>query len=178
MAFLLCVIGSIKGNFQENKPGRNENSRMASPEEYRMDQNLGIHASVSECKTYAPDERLAWTFNPREKVVQFLHSSMEMNCCGKLVVTILFEDGRYVLHEQDDVEDKEYGRCGCICYYDMKIELPCIEGKSLRMAVVQHLIDSGLPEAIVWEGEFDLQRGSGDIFFTGKLIEYPSDEKD
>lgn len=150
---------------------------MVVTEKHGAEISLGINASLSECKAYEPTERLVWTYNSLENVVRLLHSGMEMNCCGRLEVAIVFEEGRYVLHERDDAEDKEYGRCGCICGYDMKIELPdIIAGGRLQIAIAQHVVDSGMPETIVWEGGFDLQLGSGEVCFAGKLTEYPPDK--
>jgi hypothetical protein len=136
--------------------------------------NLGINAEISECKQYllSSKEALFWHYDKELQTLKFINKNVELNCCGKLFVSIsYYEDtGSYVINE---IDYPGYGRCGCICMYDIKIDLPNIDiEKCINLKINRQFTDEHVYSyfrSFIWEKELNLQQGNGKVFIKKSI---------
>ena len=124
--------------------------------------NLGANAQISSCEqSFSQKEMLIWHYDQEMQTLKFLNKNVELNCCGKLFISISKneETNTYFINE---IDKHEIGRCLCNCIYDIKIDLPNIAEKCFNLKVNRHITDEGT-RSIIWEGELNLQQGSGKV---------------
>lgn len=141
--------------------------------------NLGDNADISDCggfvsaqpadlrekqveEDFCKDERLIWSYNSESRTVSFFNKDVFLNCCGRHSITVVRnkETGVYILEETDRPEPGGV-RCGCMCFFDFKIDLPDVAGGIIEVQLYRHVTDND-PRWIVWEGTLDLDQGAGD----------------
>lgn len=135
---------------------------------------VGQNATFRKCENiektdaYCAAERVEWSYDSESQVLTVDHRRVEMNCCGERSVEAhQTGENAYEIREFDR-PDENGGRCGCLCYFDYKIEIPDVSG-STDLDVIRKKTEmpDSEPETIdVWSGTLSLSDGSGENTIT------------
>ncbi len=138
--------------------------------------NIALNPLVSECggfaaatregeDSYCGDDRLIWSVDSENGVINFTNQDVFLNCCGIHDVTVTLRDGVYVITEIDEPEEGG-ARCNCMCLFDFSVDMPLVDGNLITVRIDRLVTDVDGSPATAWEGEIDLTTGSGDIMIA------------
>lgn len=131
-----------------------------------------IDPPVADPTTYCDAERLLWVYDAASQSLGLSNTRVLLNCCGDHTITVVEENGTYVIHEKDAPEAAAGGaRCNCMCVFDYTISVEPIPAGSLPIRLVLDVTDSGMPPKVVYEGSLDLSKGSGEIVIDPNSVD-------
>jgi hypothetical protein len=125
--------------------------------------------------SYCEAERLRWEHDAATGTLELVNTRVLLNCCGERSIEVEVVDGMYVITENDlPLGGEPGGRCNCMCVFDFILS---IESVPAGVAGVRLERDEGEGAAVVWQGEIDLNDGSGsqvvDSSEVGAVCEEP-----
>lgn len=131
-----------------------------------------IDPPVADPTTYCDAERLLWVYDAASQSLGLSNTRVLLNCCGDHTITVVEENGTYVINEKDAPEAAAGGaRCNCMCVFDYTISVEPIPAGSLPIRLVLDVTDSGMPPKVVYEGSLDLSKGSGEIVIDPNTVD-------
>ncbi|MCK6592070.1 MAG: hypothetical protein HUU21_06955 [Polyangiaceae bacterium] len=131
-----------------------------------------IDPPAADPATYCDAERLLWAYDAASQSLGLSNTRVLLNCCGDHSITVVEEDGTYVINEKDAPEAAAGGaRCNCMCVFDYTISVETIPSGIIPIRLVLDVTDSMMPPKVVYEGSLDLSKGSGEIVIDPNTVE-------
>ena len=121
---------------------------------------LGDAAKQDDRGDWCEAERLTWVYDDDSAVLTLLHSRVELNCCTEHSITYEQVGDIHVVTEMDRAPRD--GRCRCTCLFDFRSSLEGIEPGMVSILLLLDVEESD-EVVVVWEGDIDLDEGSGVI---------------
>jgi hypothetical protein len=133
---------------------------------FRGTRAAGVH--TVEADGYCDAEVLRWAFDAAAGVLTLSDERILLNCCGVHGMSVVVEDGLWVVTETD--EPAEGGmRCRCLCVYDYSLRVEGVTAGTIDVRLVRFVTEEG--ERVVWEGAIDLTAGAGAIVLDETSVE-------
>jgi hypothetical protein len=131
-----------------------------------------IDPPTTDPATYCDAERLLWVYDAASQSLGLSNTRVLLNCCGDHSISVVEEDGTYVINEVDAPEAAAGGaRCGCMCVFDYTISVEPIPAGALPVRLVLDVTDSMMPPKVVFEGSLDLSKGSGELVIDPNTVD-------
>ncbi len=109
---------------------------------------------------YCDAEMFYWEYDSAAQSLSLANERILLNCCGEHSMTVVEEDGVYVVTERDAPEFSD-ARCGCMCVFDFSVDVQGIPLGTIPIRVVRNVTDNEDGPEVVLEESIDLGEGSG-----------------
>jgi len=105
-------------------------------------------------------EKLFWHYDAATGTLQMVNAYVSLNCCGIRYVRGEFTEGFHTFIEMDEPDGY---RCRCMCDTIYSMCLHDLAPDLTPIRLLRHVTDETLQPETIWEGELDLNDGSGVI---------------